>query len=130
MTRYVVDAGAVRILLEHGITDPSPHHLVAPVVMRSEVLALLTREHRDGQLTTKQVREHLDTLARQSVRLLGDRVSRRRAFELAIELDVPSSVAEYLAVAQLQADALITLDDQLAAQVKQAVTLAPIDVLL
>lgn len=130
MTRYVVDAGAVRILLERGITDPASHHLVAPVVLRSEVLALLTQEHRDGQLTTKQVRELLDTLARQSVRLLGDRVSRRRAFDLAIELDVPSSVAEYLAVTQLQADAFITVDTELADKVRHAVALAPIDVLL
>jgi hypothetical protein len=38
-------------------------------------------------------------------------------------------VAEYIALTQLQADALITLDRQLAHAAKKLVTVAPIDAL-
>jgi len=49
------------------------------------------------------------------IRLLGDRVSRARAWELAERLGWPDTQpAEYLAVAALQADVLVTDDHTLA----------------
>jgi hypothetical protein len=49
------------------------------------------------------------------IRLLGDGVLRRRAWEIADQLGWPSTyAAEYFALTQLQADALVTLDEELA----------------
>jgi hypothetical protein len=61
------------------------------------------------------------------VRLLGDRVSRRTAWDLARRHDWRDlREAEYIAVASLQADALVTLEPELA---KRAAGLVPLAVL-
>jgi hypothetical protein len=63
-------------------------------------------------------------------RLLGDRVLQNVAWKVADELGWPDTLdAEYLALTQLQADTLITLDRQLARAVKDLVTVAAIEAL-
>ncbi len=65
------------------------------------------------------------------MRLLGDRVSRRTAWQVARRHDWDTlRDAEYLALTQLQADALVTVDPSLAATARDAVTVAVIDDLL
>jgi predicted nucleic acid-binding protein len=65
------------------------------------------------------------------MRLLGDRVSRRTAWQLAREHDWDTlRDAEYIAVTRLQADALVTADPRLAAAARNIVTVAAIDDLL
>lgn len=65
------------------------------------------------------------------LRLLGDRVSRRTAWRIARENGWDSlRDAEYLAVARLQADALVTVDQRLADAARDVVPVAAIDVLL
>jgi len=65
------------------------------------------------------------------MRLLGDRVSRRTAWQLARQHDWETlRDAEYLAVTRLQADALITVDPGLAAAARDAVAVGAIDDLL
>jgi hypothetical protein len=50
-------------------------------------------------------------MTRLKMRLLGDRVSRRTAWQIARDRGWESlRIAEYLAVATLQADALVTVD--------------------
>ena len=62
------------------------------------------------------------------IRLLGDAVLRRRAWELADRLGWASTYeAEYIALTQLQGDAFVTLDDELARAVEGTVTVASID---
>jgi indolepyruvate ferredoxin oxidoreductase alpha subunit len=64
------------------------------------------------------------------IRLLGDAVLRRRAWELADQLGWASTYdAEYVALTQLQADAFITLDAKLASSLEGIVTTASIDAL-
>jgi len=64
------------------------------------------------------------------IRLLGDAVLRRRAWDLADQLGWASTYdAEYVALTQLQADAFITLDKKLARSVKGIVATASIDAL-
>ena len=64
------------------------------------------------------------------IRLLGDAVLRRRAWDLAEKLGwAETSVAEYLALTQLQADAFITMDADLARRVDGVVPIASIEVL-
>ena len=62
------------------------------------------------------------------IRLLGDGVLRRRAWDLATKHGWASTYdAEYVALTQLQADAFITLDADLARRADGIVALAPID---
>ena len=64
------------------------------------------------------------------IRLLGDAVLRRRAWDLADQLGWASTYdAEYVALTQLQADAFVTLDAELARSVAGIVALASIDAL-
>jgi predicted nucleic acid-binding protein len=65
------------------------------------------------------------------IRLLGDAVLRRRAWDLADRLGWASTyAAEYLALTQLQADAFVTMDAKLARSVRAIVTVASIDELV
>ena len=64
------------------------------------------------------------------IRLLGDAVLRRRAWEVADRLGWASTYdAEYVALTQLQADAFITLDAELARSVEGIVATATLDAL-
>jgi indolepyruvate ferredoxin oxidoreductase alpha subunit len=64
------------------------------------------------------------------IRLLGDAVLRRRAWDLADRLGWASTYdAEYVALTQLQADAFVTLDKELARSVEGIVVTASIDAL-
>lgn len=125
MTRYAIDAAtALRLVREKSDAD-TRHHLVAPSVLRSHALSLLYRDVRAGKITDDTGRQLLEGLAGMKIRLLGDRVSRAVAWKIAAQLgwdDTP--LAEYLAVASLQADALITADDELAAAAGGIVALA------
>ena len=63
--------------------------------------------------------------------LLGDRVLQRVAWRVAEQLGWEDTLnAEYVALTQLQADALVTLDQHLADSVEGLVAVAPIDDLL
>jgi predicted nucleic acid-binding protein len=75
----------------------------------------------------------LDRLARirvMPIRLLGDAVLRRRAWDLAEQLGLAETYdAEYIALTQLQADAFVTLDADLARRVEGVVPTATIGAL-
>lgn len=90
--------------------------LVGPAVLRSHVLSMLYREVRQGSLGEKEARAQLEGIATLKIRLLGDRVSRAMTWKLARRLDWEDTpLAEYLAVAVLQADALVAGDERIAA---------------
>ncbi|WP_295836113.1 hypothetical protein [uncultured Microbacterium sp.] len=123
--RFAIDAlTALRIIRD----DPgigSRRRLVGPAVLRSHVLSLLYREVREGKIEEKEARTQLDGLAALQIRLLGDRVSRATAWKIARQLDwEDTALAEYLAVATLQADALITADHTIQAAAAEFTTLA------
>lgn len=62
------------------------------------------------------------------IRLLGDAVLRRRAWEIADRLGWASTYdAEYVALTQLQADAFVTTDASLARRVEGIVAVASVD---
>jgi predicted nucleic acid-binding protein len=126
MTRYAIDAGiALRLIRDGSDADPG-HQLVGPAVLRSHALAMIYRDVRDGTVAETEGREQLERIAALKMRLLGDRVSRATAWKIAAGLgweDIGS--AEYLAVASLQADALVTDDEALAAASDGIVRVAP-----
>lgn len=121
--RYAIDSAVALRLIDEGIT--SPHQLVAPQALRSAALSTLYRAVRSGDLTAAQGRTLLEGLAAQKIRLLGDRVSRAHAWRIAADLNwEDTALAEYLAVAHLQADALVTEDPVLASAAVGIVPLA------
>jgi predicted nucleic acid-binding protein len=130
LTRFVVDAGAILHLASEEIEISSEHELLAPTLLRSQTLSLLHEAVRRGELPADAARERLDRIGRMKIRLLGDAVLRRRAWEVADQLGWDSTYdAEYVALTLLQADAFVTLDAELARGVQGVVATAPIDAL-
>jgi predicted nucleic acid-binding protein len=130
MTRFVVDASAVLYLLSEDIQVSRRHELLAPTLLRSQTLSLLHEQVQKGGVPADVARQRLARLSRMKIRLLGDAVLRRRAWEVADELGWPTTYdAEYVALTQLQADALITMNAKLARSVEGVVKTASIDAL-
>ena len=130
MTRFVVDAGAVLHLVRAGIAIPGKHKLLAPTLLRSQTLSALHEAVQRSEMPADVAREHLARIGRMPIRLLGDAVLRRRAWDLADQLGWASTYnAEYIALTQLQADAFVTLDSDLARSVEGIVVTASIDAL-
>ena len=85
---------------------------------------------RRSEMTRKEAERQLEYVRGLRIRLLGDRVLQNVAWKAAIVLGWPDTFdAEYVVLTQLHADALITLDQQLAHAVKDLVTVAPIQAL-
>jgi predicted nucleic acid-binding protein len=130
MTRFVVDAGAVLHLADAGVEVSEAHKLLAPTLLRSQTLSALHEAVQRGELTADVARERLARIGQMPIRLLGDAVLRRRAWDLADQLGWASTYdAEYIALTQLQADAFVTLDAELARSVEGIVATASIDAL-
>ena len=130
MTRFVVDAGAVIHLASEGIEVADEHELLAPTLLRSQTLSVLHEVVHRGELSADVARDRLARIGRMRIRLLGDAVLRRRAWELADKLGWDSTYdAEYVALTQLQADAFVTLDEDLARSVEGIVATASVEAL-
>ena len=130
MARFVVDAGAVLHLASEEVEVSDAHELLAPTLLRSQTLTLLHEAVQRGEVTADVARERLARIGRIKIRLLGDAVLRRRAWEVADQLGWASTYdAEYVALTQLQADAFVTLDAKLARSVDRIVATASIDAL-
>lgn len=131
MARYVVHADAVLALAEAGFSDPGDDKLVAPTLVRSQTLSALYQAVRRGELTEREAKDRLEVITTMPMRLLGDRVLKAKAWQIAKDLDWPDTYdAEYVALTQLQADAFITVDPDRATAVAHLVEVAPISVLL
>jgi predicted nucleic acid-binding protein len=125
MTRYVIDAPTLLHLVAEDLQVDPRHQLVAPNLIRSQALSLLLEAVRRGDLTEAAALQHHERLTELKMRLLGDRVSRRTAWKIAREQGWETTYdAEYLAVAKLQADALVTVDSALARKAKDIVPIA------
>ena len=130
MTRFVVDAGAALQLASEGFVVPEAHELLAPTLLRSQALSSMHQAVHRGELTAAVALNRLERLRKLPIRLLGDGVLRRRAWDLATQLGRAETYdAEYLALTQLQADAFITLDDDLARRSAGVVMIAALDAL-
>ena len=116
--------------MAEDVQVPDEHELLAPTLLRSQTLSVLHERVQRGEIPADVAREHLARIARMKIRLLGDAVLRRRAWEIADELGWASTYdTEYLALTQLQADAFVTLDAKLARAAKSVVEVASIDAL-
>jgi predicted nucleic acid-binding protein len=130
MTKFVVDATAVLHVASTEAEVSAKHKLLAPTLLRSQTLSALHEAVRRGEIPADVARERLKRIGQMPIRLLGDAVLRRRAWDIAEQLGWASTYdAEYVALTQLQADALVTLDAKLAHSVKGIVETASIDAL-
>jgi predicted nucleic acid-binding protein len=130
VTRYVIDPEVALHLARHEVPLAVEHQLVAPTLLRCQVLSLLYQAVRRGEMTKTDAERHLDYIRRLRIRLLGDRVLQAVAWKVADQLGWEDTLdAEYIALTQLQADALITLNPALAAGAQDLVPIAPLEAL-
>lgn len=74
MTRFVVDTSAVLHLAGEAIEVADEHELLAPALLRSDVLSGLHEAVQRGELTADVARERLAAIRAMKIRLLGDAV--------------------------------------------------------
>jgi predicted nucleic acid-binding protein len=130
MTRFVVDCGVVLQLASEEIQVPAEHELLAPTLLRSQTLSALHEAVHRGEVAPDVALDRLTRIRAMPIRLLGDAVLRRRAWDLAEQLGWAETYdAEYVALTQLQADAFVTLDTELARRVEGIVPTATIEAL-
>jgi predicted nucleic acid-binding protein len=130
MTKYVIGPDVVLRLARDEAAIRDEHQLLAPTLLRSQVLSLLYRAVRQGEMTKQDANRQLSYVRSLRIRLLGDRVLQNVAWKVADQLGWPDTFdAEYVALTQLQADVFVTLDPELADAVKHLVTLASIQAL-
>ena len=131
MTRYTIDAPTLLRIVVDQVDVHANHQLVAPQAVRSQALQLLLDQVRAGAVSEKEARERHTRVTETKLRALGDRMSRWTAFRIAREQGWDTlAAAEYLAVTRLQADALVTVDPELARLAEGVVPLAPYEALV
>jgi predicted nucleic acid-binding protein len=128
MTKYVIGPDvAIRLAQDEVVVDKD-HQILAPTLIRSQLLARLFDAVGRGELTKKDAERHLDYVRGLRIRLLGDRVLQAVAWKVADRMRWSDTYdAEYVALTQLHGDALITLDEGLAGAVRDLVRVAPFE---
>jgi len=128
--RFVVDPGVVLHLLGEGIETSIAHQLLAPTLIRSQVLSELYTDVRRGMISDEDGQDRLERFRVMKIRYLGDAVLRRVAWKMAAQLGWDSTFsAEYVALTRLQADALVTMDEDLARSVEGLIEVESIEAL-
>jgi predicted nucleic acid-binding protein len=130
LTRFVVDCGTLLRIAAGEIEVAPEHQLVAPTLVRSQALAALYEAARRGEISDAEGLERVTRINSLKVRFLGDKVLQRTAWKVADQLGwTTTDDAEFVALTQLQADAFVTSDADLAHAVGDLVETAPIDAL-
>ncbi|MDC7119986.1 hypothetical protein OMK64_00370 [Cellulomonas fimi] len=125
MPRYAIDARTLLWLVDQDRLLAPDVQLVAPKSVLVDGLDLLLTAVRAGERHRADALDAHTRMTETKIRLLGDRVSRRRAWDLALEHGWTGvRTGEYVAVAQLQSDALVASDADLRAAADGLVPLA------
>lgn len=128
---FVVDASSVLYLASARIEVPDKQKLLAPTLMRSETLSVLHEAVHRGEIPLRIALDLLARINRMPIRVLGDAVLRRRAWEVADRLGWATTYdAEYIALTQLHGRALVTMDGRLARRVRGLIPTATLDALV
>ena len=131
MNKFVIGPDVARRLAQENVQLADEKQLLAPTLMRSQLLAQLYQAVRQKEMSREEANRCLQYVRGLRMRLLGDRVLQSVAWKVAAQLDWTDTLtAEYIALTQLQADAFITLDAGLAAAVKEIVTVVPYELLV
>src|SRR3954465_11820092 len=127
VTRFVVDCETLLRIAAGEIEAAAEHQLVAPPLVRSQGLDTLYESARRGDISEAEGLERVTRINSLKVRFLGDKVLQRQAGKVANQLGGETTYdAEYVALTQLQADAFVTSDAELARTVSDLVETAPI----
>ena len=130
MARYVIGPDVAIRLARDEVAIRDEHQLLAPTLLRSQMLSLLYQAVQRGEMTKMDAERLLVHVRGLRIRLLGDRVLQKAAWNVADQLGWPDTYnAEYVALTRLHADAFITADRQLAHAVQELVTVMPIEAL-
>jgi predicted nucleic acid-binding protein len=130
MHRFVIGPDVALHLAERETVIAPGHQLLAPTLLRSQLLSMLYRAVHAGEMTKHDAERRLDYVRALRLRLLGDRVLQQVAWKIAAELGWPDTMnAEYAALTKLQADAFVTLDPGLARALEGVVAIAPVEAL-
>ena len=130
MTRFVVDCETLLRVAAGEIEVAAEHKLVAPTLVRSQALSALYEAARRGEIPAAEGMERVTRINSLKVRFLGDKVLQRTAWRVADELGWETTYdAEYVALTQLQADAFVTSNRELAQTASSLVETATIDAL-
>jgi indolepyruvate ferredoxin oxidoreductase alpha subunit len=130
VSRFVVDCETLLRIASGEVEVAAGHQLVAPTLVRSQALAALYEAARRGEISTAEGIERVTRINSLKVRFLGDKVLQRSAWKVADQLGWETTYdAEFVALTQLQADALVTSDEEIAQAVAGLVETATIDAL-
>jgi predicted nucleic acid-binding protein len=130
VTRFVIDCETLLRIAAGEIEVADGHQLVAPALVRSQALAALYQAARRGEVSAAEGIERVTRINSLKVRFLGDKVLQRTAWKVADQLGwETTSDAEFVALTQLQADAFVTSDEDLAQAVSGLVETAPVEAL-
>ena len=130
MTRFVVDCDTLLRIAAGEIEVAPEHKLVAPTLVRSQALAALYESARRGEISAAEGMERVTKINSLKVRFLGDKVLQRTAWRVADQLGWETTFdAEFVALTQLQADAFVTSNRDLARAVSDLVDTATISAL-
>jgi hypothetical protein len=78
LTRFVIGADVALRLAHDEAVIPDQHQLLAPTLLRSQLLSLLYQAVRQGTMSRKDADRRLDYVRALRIRLLGDRPPERR----------------------------------------------------
>jgi predicted nucleic acid-binding protein len=127
MSTFVIDAPVAVKLATDGSAIPPEFSLTAPALLRTQALTLVYQSVRRGEIGERAGRKILDDMRGLKIRFLGDRSLEDHAWRLAVTMKWPDiHQVQYIALTQLQADALVTFDDELAAAASTFVTTASV----
>ena len=130
MTRFVVDRDTLLRIAAGEIEVAPEHQLLAPTLVRSQALSALYQAARRGQISEDVALERVTRVNSLKVRFLGDKVLQRTAFRIAAQLGWETTEdAEFVALTQLQADAFVTSDRELARAVSGLIETSKIEAL-
>ena len=130
MTRFVVDCETLLRIAAGEIEVAPEHKLLAPTLVRSQALSALYEAARRGDISAAEGIERVTRINSLKVRFLGDKVLQRTAWRVADQLGWETTYdAEFVALTQLQADAFVTSDGDLARGIAGLVETATADAL-
>jgi predicted nucleic acid-binding protein len=128
LTRFVVDCETLLRIAAGEIEVAPEHTLLAPTLVRSQALASMYEAARRGDISSEEGIERVTRINSLKVRFLGDKVLQRTAWRIADQLGWETTQdAEFVALTQLQADAFVTSDCDLAKAVSGLVQTASVD---
>ena len=130
MTRFVVDSETLLGIAAGEIEVAVEHKLFAPTLVRSQALSALYTAARQGEISAAEGRERALRINSLKVRFLGDKVLQQQAWKVADQLQWETTYdAEYVALTQLQADALVTSDPEFARAIAGLIKTVTVDAL-